>query len=180
MFKKLFNKSAIIAALLISLVGGSFAFAQSLITNAGISAAQVLELIEANAPVEPEKISIPVKDASESCATGDLSGNVFFTFPSDLAGSSYNLVGVMLSSHTAGTTGTMTVQIHNVTQGADMLSTRVTVDSAEKTSLTAATPAVIDTSNDDVAKGDEIRVDIDTCHTTPSLGVQPTLYFEKA
>jgi hypothetical protein len=46
-----------------------------------------------------------------------------------------------------------------------MLSTKLTIDASEKDSSTAATAAVIDTSHDDVATGDELRIDIDVAGT---------------
>ena len=63
------------------------------------------------------------------------------------------------------------IQIRNVTQTADMLSTRITIDASEFTSYTAAA-AVIDTGNDDVATGDLIAVDVDVAGTgAKGLGV---------
>ena len=47
----------------------------------------------------------------------------------------------------------------------DMLSTNITIDANEKTSYTAVTAPVINTSNDDVATGDIIYVDLDTVGT---------------
>jgi hypothetical protein len=73
-----------------------------------------------------------------------------------------NLVSVMATNGTVGTTsGTTTFQIRNATQTADMLTTKITIDSTEQSSLTAATAAVIDAANDDVATSDAICVDID-------------------
>jgi hypothetical protein len=88
-----------------------------------------------------------------------------------------NLVSVQYDFVTAGTTGTHDVQIHNVTQAVDMLSTKMTVDSTENSSSTAATPAVIDTANDDVAAGDRLRIDHDAKHTTAGKGGSTTLEF---
>lgn len=65
----------------------------------------------------------------------------------------------------ASTSGTPTVQVHNLTDGVDMLSTVLTVDANETTSRTAATPPVIDTAHDDVATGDILRIDIDVAGT---------------
>jgi hypothetical protein len=78
---------------------------------------------------------------------------------------------------TAGTTGTCLVQVRNVTQAADFLSTRISIDSGELGSDTAATPAVIDTANDDVAAFDTIAIDVDQLHTTPAKGLFVTLEF---
>jgi len=120
-------------------------------------------------------MQILVFDDATDCATGDGAGDVFVRIPSILNG--FDLVGVAASCQTAGTTGTMDVQIYNVTQTADMLTTKITIDSAETDSSTAATPAVIDTSNDDVATGDQLRIDVDAVHTTPAKGLLVELQF---
>jgi hypothetical protein len=57
-----------------------------------------------------------------------------------------------------------------------MLTTKITIDANEKHSKDAATPAVIDTANDDVAYGDEIRVDCDVAGTG-TLGLEIELVF---
>src|SRR6056297_2562699 len=55
--------------------------------------------------------------------------------PDEIAG--MNLIDVKASVRTAGTTGTTDIQIHNVTQAADMLSTKATIDSGETSTETA-------------------------------------------
>lgn len=116
-----------------------------------------------------------VFDDATDCATGDGAGDIWFRVPSILNG--FDLVDVAASCQTAGTTGTMDVQIHNVTQAADMLTTKITIDSAETDSSTAATAAVIDTANDDVATGDQIRIDVDAVHTTAAKGLLVEMQF---
>lgn len=106
-------------------------------------------------------------------AVGD--GQGYMVVPSPMNG--LNLVRVHARVITAGTTGTTDIQIHNVTQGADMLSTKITIDSTETGSDTAATPAVIDTGNDDVATNDLLRVDLDAVSTTAPKGLLVTLEF---
>lgn len=115
-----------------------------------------------------------VFDFATSAATGD--GKFYFTIPAALNG--MNLVSVHARVITAGTTGTMDIQFHNVTDAVDMLSTKLTIDSAETGSETAATPAVINASNDDVATNDLIRVDVDAVQTTPAQGLIVTLGFQ--
>lgn len=78
----------------------------------------------------------------------------------------------------AGTTGVLTVQVHNLTDAADMLSTELTVDTGETGSDTAAAPHVVDTAADAVAEDDVLRIDIDTVHTTPATGLILTLQFK--
>lgn len=120
--------------------------------------------------------SILVFDDAITCATGDGAGDVFWRVPAVLNG--WNLVDVAACVQTAGTTGTMTIQVHNATQTADMLSTRITIDTGEVDTLTAAAAAVIDASNDDVATGDRIRIDVDGVHTTPAKGLLVELTFQ--
>lgn len=122
-------------------------------------------------------VPILVFDDETSCAVGDGAGDIFWRVPARLNG--YDLVGVAACVQTAGTTGTMDIQVRNVTQAADMLSTKITIDSGELDSKDAATPAVIDAANDDVATGDQIRIDVDAVHTTPAKGLLVELTFHK-
>ncbi len=89
-------------------------------------------------------------------------GQARFTIPSDW--NLNNLVAVAASLTTVGSTLT-TVQVRNVTDAVDMLSTAITIDATETTSYTAATPPVINTATDDVATGDSIAIDIDGAGT---------------
>ena len=66
---------------------------------------------------------------------------------------------------TVSSSGTPTIQIYNVSQTVDMLSTRITIDANEKTSWTAATPPVIDGANNLVYTGEELRIDVDVAGT---------------
>jgi hypothetical protein len=118
-------------------------------------------------------VQVPAIELGGPCSTGD--GKFFIVIPSYLDG--LDLIAVHAKCITAGTTGTMTVQVRNVTQAADMLSTRITIDSTELGSDTAAAPAVIDTANDDVAAYDTIAIDVDTVHTTVAIGLLVTLVF---
>lgn len=118
-------------------------------------------------------VQVIVFDFTTDTATGN--GKFYFHIDSRLAG--MNLVDVHAEVITAGTTGTLDVQIHNVTQAADMLSTKLTIDSGETGSDTAAAPAVIDAANDDVVENDVLRVDVDAVHTTPAKGLMLTLGF---
>lgn len=110
---------------------------------------------------------------SEEMVTGDNQAQIIL--PSIFNG--LDLYAVQASVVTAGTTGTCDIQIHNLTDAVDMLSTKITIDSGETTSLTASTPAVINTSNDDVATGDVLRLDIDATHTTAAQGLIVTMEF---
>lgn len=75
---------------------------------------------------------------------------------------SYYVTGVYASLTTAGTTsGTTTIDINE--SGTSILSTKLTIDFGEKTSTTAATPAVI--SDNLIADDAEITVDVDAITT---------------
>ena len=109
-----------------------------------------------------EVVQILVTDPSGSAlTTGD--GKAYFMVPTKLNG--WNLIRANAAVTTVSSSGTPTVQVHNVTDAVDMLSTRITIDANESTSYTAATPPVIDTTKDDVATGDLIRVDVDVAGT---------------
>lgn len=107
-------------------------------------------------------IQILVSDPNGSAiTTGD--GKMYFRINSELNG--FDLWAVAAHVTTVSSSGIPTIQIANVTQAADMLTTKLTIDANEKDSKDAAAAAVIDTANDDVATGDELRVDIDAAGT---------------
>lgn len=120
------------------------------------------------------EIEIEVFPPATDVATGD--GKKLFTIPAKCNG--MNLVGVHDAVGTAGTTGTTDVQIRNATDGVDMLSTKLTIDSGETGSDTAATSAVIDTAHDDVATNDRLFIDLDAVSTTPPKGLVVRLTFQ--
>lgn len=118
-------------------------------------------------------VQIVAFDFTTDTATGD--GAYYFVIPSSLNG--MNLVEVAARVITAGTTGTTDIQIANVTDAQDMLSTKMTIDSGETSTATAATPAVINATYDDVATDDLLRVDVDAVSTTKAKGLIVTLIF---
>jgi len=120
-------------------------------------------------------VQLLVFDDDTDVTIGDGAGNLFFRVPSTMNG--LNLVGVAAAVGTAGTTGTTDIQVHNITQAADMLTTKITIDSGETDSKDAAAAAVIDTANDDVATGDRIRIDVDATSTTKAKGLLVELQF---
>lgn len=125
---------------------------------------------------QTEVVTVCLFEAGEDVTTGDKAGNQVFRVPAKLNG--YNLTGVACYVDTAGTTGTTDVQIHNITDAADMLSTVMTIDSGETDTNTAATAAVINGANDDVATADKIRFDVDAVSTTAPQGLWVELTFE--
>jgi hypothetical protein len=134
--------------------------------------------VDASAATEIAKqkrtVQILVTDPNGlSLTTGD--GKAYFTVPALLNG--HNLVAAHAALTTVSSSGLPTIQIANVTDSVDMLSTKITVDASELTSYTAATPPVIDTAHDDVATGDLLRVDVDVAGTG-AKGLMVILTFE--
>ena len=119
-------------------------------------------------------VQLVVTDFTTDCATGD--GQFYWHCPANMAG--LDMVEVHGEVISTGTTNTMDIQLRNVTQaGASILSTKLTLDSGESGSDTAATPAVIDTGQDDLQENDVIAVDIDAIHTTAAKGLIVTMGF---
>ncbi|MFA5185357.1 MAG: hypothetical protein WC551_02630 [Patescibacteria group bacterium] len=113
-------------------------------------------------------VQMKIVDDATAVATGD--GKLIFCIPVSLNG--WNLVGAHAFVTTVSSSGAPTVQIRNVTDTVDMLSTAITIDANETTSYTAATAPVIDTTHDDVATGDLIAIDVDGAGTgAKGLGV---------
>jgi hypothetical protein len=122
-------------------------------------------------------VSVLITDpnASSAITTGD--GKAYYRVPAALNG--FNLTAVAASVDTASSSGTPTFQLRRKRSGSDvdMLSTAITINASETDSSTAATAAVINTSNDDVATGDRIYFDFDVAGTG-TKGVSIEMTFE--
>jgi hypothetical protein len=107
--------------------------------------------------------------ATTALATGD--AKTYIPIPAIVNG--YNLTGVQIMVFAKSTSGTPTVMLARGRQAnattahafSDMLSTSLTIDANEFSSADAATAAVINSSYDDLATGDLIRVDCDVAGT---------------
>lgn len=126
-----------------------------------------------------EEIQMAVVDWTTEVATGD--GAFYFRIGERLNG--MNLVyahGENVTAATGSGSQTTDIEIYNVTDSSDMLSTTLTIDEDETGSDTAAAAAVIDAAEDDVVENDVLRVDIDAVpSTTGGSGLIITLGFEK-
>ena len=72
----------------------------------------------------------------------------------------------------------LTVDINKGTSPTSILSTKITIDAGEKTSTTAATAAVVDTNENDVADDEMMTIDIDTIgSSTAGAGLKVTIYY---
>lgn len=124
----------------------------------------------------PSNVTVFISPDLDTTAmtTGDGKG-MYFRVPSKLDGS--NLVGVAAACNTASSSGIPTFQLRRKRSGSDvdMLSTKVTIDATETDSADAVAPAVINTSNDDVATGDRIYFDCDVAGTgTEGVAIEMT------
>lgn len=123
---------------------------------------------------KPTVVMMQVVAGDTDGATGD--GKAYYEIPEELNG--MNMTGCGVTHVVEGTTNTSDYQIHNETDNQDMLSTKITVDSTEKSSRSAATPPVIDTTKDDVVTGDVIRLDCDALSSTKPKGLIWWMRFE--
>ena len=115
-----------------------------------------------------------VKCVNDSIAPTTGNGITHITIPSSLNGK--KLQGAQAHVYTAGTGGTITnVQIHNLADAVDILSTPITIDLNEKDSSTAATPSVVGASNT-VSTADVLRIDVDAVATN-TLGLELRIVF---
>lgn len=115
-------------------------------------------------------VQVKVFDDATALSTGDMKAS--FAIPVELNG--LNLVDADAFVTTVSSSGLPTVAIRRERSGSavDMLSTSITIDASEKTSYTAATAPAINASNDDVATGDLIYIDVDGAGTgAKGLGV---------
>lgn len=115
-------------------------------------------------------VSVQVTEGATDVATGD--GKAYFTIPESLNG--MNLVRAQATVVTAGTTGASTIMIHNKTDANDMLSGAISIASAG----TVGTVGTINSSFDDVATNDVIRIDVDSVSTTAPKGLVVVLEFQ--
>lgn len=105
-------------------------------------------------------LTVLVTDPNGSALT---TGDGKALIPIDASLNGKNVTAVSGRVTTVSSSGLVTVQMRRVRSGtpADVLTTKLTIDASEKSSTTAATAAVIDTGNDDMATDDELWIDID-------------------
>lgn len=104
---------------------------------------------------ELEEIGVAVSDESTNLTTG--TAKLTFRMPFAM-----RLTAVRASVNTAPTGSTIIVDINE--EGVSILSTRITIDTSEESSETAATPPVI--SDSSLANDAEITIDIDQVGST--------------
>lgn len=110
-----------------------------------------VEFIDAATP-DSNALAFVVAAGDETTAVTTGTGLVTFRAPYG-----FTIAEVRASLTTASTSGAVTVDINK--GGSSILSTKLTIDQDEKTSTTAATPAVI--SDTSVSDDDEFTIDVD-------------------
>ena len=121
----------------------------------------------ADTVIDTHPVGIQVFAHGATVTTGD--GKAYLTIPTEFNG--MVLTDAQASVSTQSTAGVATIQIHNLTVGVDMLSTRITIDQNEYTSYSAATASVVNAANDDVSTGNLIRIDVDVAGNGEGLAV---------
>ena len=117
--------------------------------------------------------TLVIKCVADTIGPSVGNGITHVTIPSTLDGK--RLASAQAHVYTAGTGSLTTVQLHNLTDGQDMLSTAITIDASEKDSSTAATPSVTGAYNG-VSTADVIRIDVDVVATN-TLGLEVRMVF---
>jgi len=117
----------------------------------------------------PRGIGIIAVDATTDVTVGD--GKVYIPIPLQFSG--MNLTRAQAMVNTAGTTNATTIDIYNVTDSIDMLSTAISIASGG----TVGTVGTINTTYDDVVTNDVLRVDVTTASTTNAKGLLVILEF---
>jgi hypothetical protein len=121
----------------------------------GTVASQLLELDTEKQAAQDEVLAIACSDETSALTAGTT--KVTFRMPY-----AFTLTSVRAQVNTAPTGATLIVDINE--SGVSILSTKLSIDVSEKTSVTAATPAVI--SDTALADDAEITIDIDQVGST--------------
>jgi hypothetical protein len=128
-------------------------------------------VVYAGLPAQPGTEAILICVTSETGVVASGTGKVTFRMPYALT-----LSSVRASLKTAQSSGTiLTIDINE--DGTTILSTKLTIDNGERTSTTAATPAVI--SDTTLAADAEITIDVDSIGNGTAVGLKVYLVGEQ-
>jgi hypothetical protein len=123
-----------------------------------------IQIEEVDAQVQREAVIIACSDETPALTTGT---KVTFRMPY-----AFTVSDVKASLTTAQSSGSIfTVDVH--ASGTTILSTKVTIDNGEKTSVTAATPRVI--SDSSLTADEEMKIDIDQVGDGTAAGLKVTI-----
>lgn len=143
-----------------------FIQAVAVVSRVDAANGEILVVIEEAGQLYTDTFTVAVSDEDTALATG--TGKLTFRMPYAMT-----LTAIRASVKTAPTGAALTVDVNE--GGASILSTKLTIDATEKTSVTAATPAVI--SDSALADDAEITIDIDAVGSTVAgSGLKLTFY----
>lgn len=145
-------------------VAGKVELATTTEINAGTASTVITADALAGSNFGKRIIEIMILNTSTALTTDSGLGGYVFVVPTELHG--MNLVNADAAVTTPSTDGTPTIQVYNITDSQNMLSTPITIDVGAYTSYTASTQPVIDTTKDDVVAGDRIRFDCSVAGTS--------------
>lgn len=106
-------------------------------------------------------IEIPTFAIDATVTTGD--GKKIYNIPEELDGTLIIAAHAFLT--TVSSSGALTIQVRNITDSVDVLTTAITIDASEFDSYTAAIPPLINFVNAQLAKSDRIAIDVDGAGT---------------
>jgi hypothetical protein len=140
-----------------------FIQAVAVVSRVDAAAGEIIVALEEAGELYTEVLERAISDEVTNLGTG--TAKLTFRMPFG-----FNLTGIRASVNTAPAGSAITVGV-NLTGTGSILSTDLTIDDGEKTSVTAAVPAVISVAT--LADDAEITVDIDTVgSTTPGKGLK--------
>jgi len=154
--------------------------AVSFVPTGSITSTTVQTAIEElDTDVEPLKTRYVSVQLNSTTALA-ITNIAYFRIPAQMTGMNLVSVGASVGTGASGasSSGLPTFTVKNVTDNAQILSTALTVDATAYTSATATTPAVIDTTKDDVATDDLIEIACTVAGTGVTYAVV-TLGFKK-
>ena len=135
--------------------------------DVGTDTARAMPIDQFEESAFARKIASILVNDSTVLTTGD--GKAYFRAPDILNGWSITSVR---GARVAGNDN-IQIQLYNVTQGTDTLSTALWIDGFEKDSTTAGTSTAIKAAEDDLTTADRFRIDVDIAGTdTTWLEVQ--------
>ena len=108
-----------------------------------------------------KRVILKITDDDTELTVAD--GVLIITVPPEWNG--MNVVDFDIAISTVSSSGAVSVQLRNVTDSHDILSTNATIDASEYSSYTAATAPAINASYDDLATGDRLAIDVDGAGT---------------